>query len=81
MNSNGGSGQEASYTTLKTGSTGQAVKNLVTELKNQGYYKGTVTNKYTTAVAAAVKDFQSAKGLSVDGIALHFHWKINQIMA
>ena len=61
--------QEASYTTLKTGSTGTAVKNLVTELKNQGFYTGTVTNKYTTAVAAAVKAFQKAKGLTVDGIA------------
>ena len=66
---NGGNGQEASYTTLKTGSTGQAVKNLVTELINQGYYKGNVTNKYTTAVADAVKAFQKANGLSVDGIA------------
>ena len=65
----GGNGQEASYNTLKTGSTGQAVKNLVTELINQGYYTGSVTNKYTTAVAAAVKAFQQAKGLSADGIA------------
>jgi peptidoglycan hydrolase-like protein with peptidoglycan-binding domain len=65
----GGNGQEASYTTLKTGSTGQAVKNLVTELKNQGYYTGDITNKYTTAVAEAVKAFQRAKGLSADGIA------------
>ena len=61
--------QEASYTTLKTGSTGTAVKNLVTELKRQGYYTGEITNKYTTAVAAAVKAFQKAKGLTVDGIA------------
>ena len=60
---------EASYNTLKTGSTGDAVKNLVTELKNQGYYSGSVTSKYTTAVADAVKAFQKAKGLTVDGIA------------
>ena len=60
---------EASYNTLKTGSTGDAVKNLVTELKNQGYYTGSVTSKYTTAVADAVKAFQKAKGLTVDGIA------------
>ena len=66
---NPGGQQEASYTTLKVGSTGTAVKNLVTELKNQGYFKGTVTNKYTTAVADAVKAFQKAKGLTVDGIA------------
>ncbi len=65
---NGGQ-TEASYTTLKTGSTGTAVKNLVTELKNQGYYSGSITSKYTTAVAAAVKAFQKAKGLTVDGIA------------
>ena len=64
-----GTQTEASYTTLKTGSTGTAVKNLVTELKNQGYFKGTITNKYTTAVANAVKAFQKAKGLTVDGIA------------
>ena len=61
--------QEASYTTLKIGSTGTAVKNLVTELKNQGYYSGEITNKYTTAVATAVKAFQKAKGLTVDGVA------------
>ena len=65
----GGNGQEASYTTLKIGSTGNAVKNLVTELKNQGYYTGTITNKYTTAVAEAVKAFQRANGLEADGIA------------
>ena len=45
------------------------MKNLVNELKNQGYYSGSVTSKYTTAVADAVKAFQKAKGLSVDGIA------------
>ena len=60
---------EASYTTLKVGSTGDAVKNLVTELKNQGYFTGTITNKYTTAVEEAVKAFQRANGLTVDGIA------------
>lgn len=60
---------EATYNTLKTGSTGDAVKNLVNELKNQGYYSGSVTSKYTTAVADAVKAFQKAKGLTVDGIA------------
>ncbi len=61
--------QEASYTTLKTGSTGNAVKNLVTELKRQGYYSGSITTRYTTSVADAVRAFQRAKGLSVDGVA------------
>ncbi len=65
----GGSQQEASYNTLKIGSTGSAVRNLVQELKNQGYYTGSVTNRYTSSVERAVRAFQQAKGLSVDGIA------------
>ena len=65
----GDSAQEASYSTLKLGSSGTAVKNLVTELKNQGYFTGTITSRYTTAVETAVKAFQKAKGLTVDGIA------------
>ena len=61
--------QEASYTILKVGSSGTPVKNLVQALINQGYYTGAVTSSYTTAVEDAVKAFQSAKGLTVDGIA------------
>lgn len=59
----------ATYTTLRLGSTGDAVTRLVQELINQGYYPGSVTNVYTSAVRAAVRAFQSAKGLTVDGIA------------
>ena len=61
--------QEASYTTLRLGSTGASVKNLVQELKNQGYFSGTVTTRYTSAVERAVEAFQKAKNLSVDGVA------------
>ena len=60
---------EATYTTLRRGSTGTAVKALVSELKNQGYYTGNITSSYTSAVEEAVKRFQLAKGLTVDGIA------------
>lgn len=59
----------ATYTTMRLGSTGDAVTRLVQELINQGYYTGSVTNVYTSAVQAAVRAFQSAKGLTVDGIA------------
>ena len=59
----------ATYTTLRLGSTGDAVTRLVQELINQGYYTGSVTNVYTSAVQAAVRAFQSAKGLTMDGIA------------
>ena len=61
--------QEASYNTLKVGSTGDAVLNLTTELKKQGYYNGSPTRNYTTAVKNAVMTFQKAKGLTVDGVA------------
>lgn len=62
-------GQEATYSNLKLGSTGEAVTKLVTELKMQGYYTGAITSTYTKEVEAAVKSFQKAKGLKVDGIA------------
>ena len=65
----GDSKTEASYSTLRLGSTGNAVKNLTTELINQGYMSGSATDKYTTAVEDAVKKFQEAKKLTVDGIA------------
>ena len=65
----GGSQTEASYNTLRLGSSGNAVKNLVTELKNQGYYKGDIVSKYNSSVESAVKAFQRDKGLTVDGIA------------
>ena len=61
--------QEATYTKLKKGSSGTAVKALVAELKNQGYYTGSITSSYTSSVEAAVRAFQQAKGLTVDGIA------------
>ena len=60
---------EATYTTLRYGSKGLAVENLVKELQNQGYYSGTVTTNYNSKVENAVRAFQKAKGLAVDGIA------------
>ena len=62
-------GQEASYTTLRKGSSGTAVSNMVQELIRQGYYKGSATSSYTSAVEEAVKAFQKAKALAEDGIA------------
>ena len=64
-----GSVNEASYTTLRPGSSGTAVQNLVEELINQGYFKGALTSRYNSAVENAVRAFQQAKGLAVDGIA------------
>ncbi len=64
-----GSKNEASYTTLRYGSSGTAVLNLVRELKRQGYFSGAETDKYNSVVENAVRNFQKAKGLKVDGIA------------
>lgn len=64
-----GSKPEAVYTTLRLGSSGTAVKNLVEALKAKGYYTGAVTSSYTSAVQTAVKAFQAANNLTVDGIA------------
>lgn len=62
-------GQEATYKTLRLGSTGTEVKAMVAELKAQGYYSGSITSSFTSAVQTAVKNFQRDKGLTVDGIA------------
>jgi len=65
----GGTQQEATYTTLRLGSSGTAVLNLVNALRNQGYYNGALTSSYTSEVRDAVIAFQRAKKLIVDGIA------------
>ena len=62
-------GQEATYTTLRLGSTGEEVEKLVTELRNQGYYSGEIVSIYNSSVQAAVTAYQKDKGLSADGIA------------
>ena len=66
---NPGGKNEAEYVTLRPGSSGTAVSMLVSELKNQGYFTGEVTSKYNSKVENAVRAFQTAKGLAVDGIA------------
>ena len=55
--------------TLKTGSSGTAVKTLQTRLKELGYYTGSVDGVYDSAVASAVKRFQKLNGLYQTGIA------------
>jgi peptidoglycan hydrolase-like protein with peptidoglycan-binding domain len=56
-------------TTLKNGSTGTQVKYLQYGLVGLGYLKGSVDGKYGTATQTAVKNYQSANGLTVDGLA------------
>lgn len=55
--------------TLKFGDTGDRVKALQTALRQLGYLNGSVDGKFGTGTRAAVIQFQSANGLTVDGLA------------
>ncbi len=57
------------YRTLKVGSTGEDVRLLKQRLSELGYYEGTIDDTYDTATQDAVKSFQKANSLSVDGAA------------
>lgn len=61
----------ATYTTLKLGSSGSAVSTLQKALEDAGYSVGSsgVDGIYGSDTQAAVKAYQKAKGLTVDGIA------------
>lgn len=62
--------REASYRTLNKGSTGEDVTRLQTELKRLGFLTANgVTGTYTTETSDAVRAYQRAAGLVVDGIA------------
>ena len=76
--SSGGSGSSTdptdppaavTYRTLRVGSSGEDVKALQQKLKDLGYYSGSVTGNFGTVTQDAVKRFQKAYNLYVDGIA------------
>ena len=52
----------------KMGSRGQTVREIQQKLNTLGYWSGTVDGIYGEKTAAAVRQFQRAKGLAVDGI-------------
>ena len=54
---------------LRRGSRGTPVTQLQTTLKAQGLYQGPVTGYYGGLTEEAVRKFQQAQGLSVDGMA------------
>ena len=57
------------YTTLTSGSTGEAVKALQERLKELGYYTASINSTYDSNTLSAVKSFQKANSLTVDGAA------------
>ncbi len=58
-----------SSTSLKKGSTGDAVKKLQKRLKELGYYTPGVDGSYGDRTVEAVKAFQKNNKLTVDGVA------------
>ena len=60
---------EPSGETLKYGSTGESVKALQRKLKELDYFSGSIGGNYLAQTEAAVKAFQSAHGLTADGVA------------
>lgn len=65
----GDEGGKEAVTLLKNGSKGEAVKALQTLLNKLGFDCGTVDGIFGSKTEAAVRLFQAAKGLKVDGIA------------
>ena len=61
--------ETSSYTTLKSGSKGEAVKKLQQRLKELGYYKNAIDSEYGSGMVTAVKNFQKKNGLTQTGIA------------
>lgn len=53
---------------LKPGDSGAKVKELQNALIGLGYLSGTADGFYSSETAAAIKNFQSAKGLTIDGL-------------
>ncbi len=54
---------------LQVGDRGPSVKNLQHQLRNAGFYQATITQVYDKTTEDAVRNFQKATGLRVDGIA------------
>ncbi|WP_444685231.1 C40 family peptidase [Alkalicoccus luteus] len=67
--SSGSSSSGSSSTILRSGSSGEQVRNLQNRLKELNYFSGSVNGSYNSATQQAVRDFQRAAGIGVDGIA------------
>lgn len=57
------------YVTLQEGDSSDAVRKLQQQLKNLGYYSGSVDGKYGSGTVAAVMAYQRMNNLTVDGKA------------
>ncbi len=60
--------QNAEALSYKQGSSGSVVTRIQQRLRDGGYYTYTIDGIYGSRTTAAVKKFQKARGLTVDGI-------------
>ena len=63
------SGSSSSSSTLRHGTRSEAVRQMQKDLKQLGYYTGSVTGNFGNLTKEAVYNFQRANNLSADGIA------------
>ena len=54
---------------FRNGDEGEGVKKIQSALKEKGFYSGPVNGKFGPMTEEALKSFQKAKGIEVDGIA------------
>jgi peptidoglycan hydrolase-like protein with peptidoglycan-binding domain len=59
---------------LRPGASGEAVRELQQALKGLGYHPGTVDGHFGARTESAVKAFQKARGIPVDGIVGDVTW-------
>lgn len=69
----GGSTWTALIVTVRNGSTGEAVKAVQSQLNTRGYGL-VVDGAFGSKTEAAVRDFQSKRGLTVDGVVGPMTW-------
>ena len=55
------------YNTIPYGEESQDVREMQSKLKSKGYYKGKVDGKFGPETRRAVRKFQEAIGITVDG--------------
>ena len=60
---------ESTVRSIRKGTQGEEVKRLQQRLKALGYYNGEITGSVGSMTVEAIKRFQRANGLAVDGIA------------
>ena len=68
------SGQSTSNIEVKETKQHPTVKQIQTALKNAGYYSGAADGKMGKQTREAIRDFQRAKGLHIDGKAGKLTW-------